>query len=316
MHGVGQYPAGASGPAQVVPKHSCQVHVLSVRMPTTVSKFTARRYQASVAALALLACASARADEKPLWEAGLGMGVVSFPDYRGSDQERVLPVPVPYLIYRGDFFKADRNGVRGEFVKREWVELSLSLNATVPVESNNVHARVGMPNLRPTLELGPDLEFHLWRSKDSHVKLDAELPLRLPVTVQSPPQYLDWDIAPRLDLNLENLSALPGWNFGIGAGPVFAARKYNEYFYTVAPQYATATRPVYNAGGGYSGTQFVTALTKRFPHYWVGAFIRYDSLQGAVFEDSPLVKQKYGFAGGLGIAWIFRESSHLVESED
>ncbi len=263
-------------------------------------------------ALVFFVCVAAQADEKPLWEAGLGVGVVAFPDYRGSDQERVYPLPVPYFIYRGDFFKADRNGVRGEFVKRDWVELSFSANATVPVDSHD-HARAGMPNLRSTLELGPDLEFHLWRSMDSRVKFDAELPLRLPITVQSPPQYLGWDFAPRLDLNLESLS---GWNFGLGAGPVFAARKYNEYFYSVAPQYATASRPLYDASGGYSGAQVVTALTKRFPKYWVGAFIRYDALQGAVFEDSPLVKQRYGFSGGLGIAWIIGESRHLVESED
>lgn len=267
-------------------------------------------------ALAFLMCVCARADQKPLWEAGIGVGVVAFPDYRGSDQERVYPLPVPYFIYRGNFFKADRNGVREEFFKRDWVELNFSLNATVPVESTHDHARAGMPNLRSTVELGPDLEFHLWRSRDSHLKLDLEVPLRLPITVQAPPQYLGWDFAPRLDLNIENLVGLPGWNFGIGAGPYFTARRYNEYFYSVAPQYATATRLAYDAGGGYSGTQFVTALTKRFPKYWVGAFIRFDSLQGAAFESSPLVKQKYEFSGGIGIAWIIRESSHLVESED
>lgn len=278
--------------------------------------FITWRHQASIMTFALLACTCARADQKPLWEAGLGVGVVAFPDYRGSDQEQVYPVPVPYFIYRGDFFKADRNGVRGEFFKREWVELNLSLNATVPVDSNHDHARAGMPNLRTTIELGPSLDFHLWRSKDSHLKLDAEVPLRMPVTIQSPPQYLGWDFAPRLDLNLQDFAGFGGWNFGIGAGPLLLARKYNEYFYSVAPQYATATRPVYDAKGGYSGAQFVSALTKRFPNYWVGAFIRYDSLQGASFEDSPLVKQRYGFSGGIGIAWIIRESSHLVESED
>ena len=64
----------------------------------------------------------ARADEKPLWEAGLGIGALSFPDYRGSDQTRLYPVPVPYFVYRGDFLKADRNGLRGEFLNREYVE--------------------------------------------------------------------------------------------------------------------------------------------------------------------------------------------------
>jgi outer membrane protein len=267
-----------------------------------------------IMSLALVAGAPASADQKPLWEAGFGVGVVTFPDYRGSDQERVYPVPVPYFIYRGEFFKADRNGVREEFLKRDWIELSLSGNATIPTDKND-HARSGMPDLRTTLELGPDLEFHVWRSRESNVKLDIEVPVRFPITVQSPPQSLGWDVAPRLDLNFQNF-VRPGWNFGLGAGPVFAGRKYNEYFYSVAPQYATAVRPIYAASGGYSGAQFVSALTKRFPSYWLGAFIRYDELAGAVFEDSPLVKQRYGFSGGVGIAWMIGESSRLVESDD
>jgi outer membrane protein len=267
-----------------------------------------------VLSLACVAAPSAHGDQKPLWEAGMGVGVVAFPDYRGSDEERVYPVPVPYFIYRGEFFKADRNGVREEFLKRDWIELSLSGNATIPTDKND-HARSGMPDLRTTLELGPDLEFHVWRSADSKVKFDIEVPVRFPITVQSPPQSLGWDVAPRLDLNFQNF-VTPGWNFGVGAGPVFAGRKYNDYFYSVAPQYATPSRPTYAATGGYSGAQFVTALTKRFPKFWVGAFIRYDALQGAIFEDSPLVKQRYGFSGGMGIAWMIGESARLVEADD
>jgi outer membrane scaffolding protein for murein synthesis (MipA/OmpV family) len=41
--------------------------------------------------------------QKPLWEAGLGIGAVTFPDYRGSDESQVYPVPVPYFVYRGKF---------------------------------------------------------------------------------------------------------------------------------------------------------------------------------------------------------------------
>src|ERR1700733_10908151 len=194
-------PAMSSSPRASLPRGLDIAEDAAVR----ISK-RSRAIPALVMSLAIGAGPSARADPKPLWEAGLGVGVVAFPDYRGSDQEQVYPLPVPYFIYRGDFFKADRNGVRGEFVKRDWVELSFSANATVPVDSNHDHARFGMPDLRSTLELGPDLEFHLWHSLDSHVKLDAELPLRLPITVEGPPQYLGWDFAPRLDLNLESFS--------------------------------------------------------------------------------------------------------------
>jgi len=266
--------------------------------------------------LAVLYVGSTYADEKPLWEAGLGIGTVAFPDYRGSDQTRVYPVPVPYLIYRGDFLKADRNGLRGEFFNRDWVELNISVNATVPVDSSEDHARRGMPNLRPTVEIGPSLDFHLWHSSDQHLKFGAVLPLRVPITVDSSPQFIGWNFSPRLNLDVQDIAGRAGWNFGIGAGPLFAARKYDEYFYSVAPQYATPDRPAYSARGGYAGTEFISALTKRFPKYWVGAYIRYDTLQGAAFENSPLVKQRYYVSGGIGIAWMIGVSKRTVQADD
>jgi MipA family protein len=107
-----------------------------------------------------------------------------------------------------------------------------------------------------------------------------------------------------------------GWNAGFLAGPLFADRRYHSYFYTVAPQYATASRPAYQATGGYAGAQALTALSKRFPHYWVGAYVRYDTLSGAAFADSPLVQRNSYWSAGIGIAWIIHTSSQMVEVPD
>jgi outer membrane protein len=273
----------------------------------------------AAAGLALLwfTCfACALAEQQPLWEAGLGLGALSFPDYRGSDQTRVYPVPVPYFVYRGDFFKSDRNGVRGEFLQRKYVELNISVNATIPVTSNDDRARRGMPNLRSTFEIGPSLDLHVWRAPDEHIKLDIVLPLRAPITVESSPQFIGWNFSPRLNLDVQNVGGFAGWNFGIGAGPMYAARKYHQYFYSVAEQFATPERPAYEPRGGYSGGELISALSKRFPKYWVGAYVRYDSLQGAAFEDSPLVKQKYYLAGGIGFAWMLGQSTRMVDAKE
>ena len=70
------------------------------------------------AALALSAT-TAHAEEKPLWEFGLGAGALAFPDYRGSDEARIYPVPVPYFVYRGPILKADRDGLRGKLFNRD-----------------------------------------------------------------------------------------------------------------------------------------------------------------------------------------------------
>jgi len=107
-----------------------------------------------------------------------------------------------------------------------------------------------------------------------------------------------------------------GWNLGLVAGPLFGDRKQHQYFYSVAQQYATPERPAFVAPSGYAGVQFLVALSKRFPSYWVGGFLRYDSLSGAVFGDSPLVKRSNYLAGGIAIAWIIGESSRRVEVTD
>ena len=55
---------------------------------------------------------------QPLWELGLGAAWVRMPHYRGSDQNHQWLLPVPYAVYRGQIFRATRDGARA--VLREW----------------------------------------------------------------------------------------------------------------------------------------------------------------------------------------------------
>jgi len=267
-----------------------------------------------LAALAALAAGSTRAEEKPLWEVGLGAGFLVFNDYRGAATTHVYPVPVPYLIYRGKFLKSDRDGLRGLFLNQDRVELSLSVNATAPVRNDS--ARHGMPDLRSTVEIGPQLNVHLWRSADRRMKLDLRLPVRAALTLQAAPHYVGVFIEPHLALDLAQFQGDDGWKLGLLAGPLFADRRYDDYFYTVAPQFAAADRPTYTAHGGYAGSEALASLTRRYPSFWVGAYLRHDWLEGASFENSPLVKRDSYWSAGVGFAWLIRQSERLVESDD
>jgi len=256
------------------------------------------------------------AAEKPLWELGVGMSGLSFPDYRGSDESSLYAVPFPYLVYRGTFLKADRNGIRGTFFDSDRIELNLSVGASLPVNSDDNPARQGMPDLQPTLEIGPSLDLNLWRTPDQRYKLDLRLPVRTAVTVKEGVDDIGWVFSPRLNLDITDVEGLAGWNLGLLAGPMVGSQRNHEYFYSVAPQYATAERPAFDAKGGYAGSQFLMSVSKRYPKYWLGAFVRWDSLKGAAFDDSPLVKSENYFAAGVGIAWVLGESSTLVEEMD
>jgi len=276
----------------------------------------ARRRGMLAAALLAAACFSARteAKEEPLPEYGLGIGAIAFEDYRGSNTTHAYPLPIPYLVYNGKFLKADREGVRGTLFNQEWVELNLSGNLTTPVR--NDRERSGMPDLRSTLELGPSLDFHLARSDDAHIKFDLRMPLRTAVTVEASPKFIGWTFTPRFALDVADPFGQAGWNAGVLVGPLFADRRYHDYFYTVAPQYATASRPAYQATGGYAGTQAITSLSKRFPRYWLGAYVRYDTLSGAAFTDSPLVQRNSYWSAGFGISWMIHRSAQMVEVPD
>jgi outer membrane scaffolding protein for murein synthesis (MipA/OmpV family) len=289
---------------------AARIRRLILRSPK--ARHRSRTLAAACCGFAWISAAAAK--EEPLLEFGLGLGAVAFEDYRGSDTTHAYPLPVPYFIYNGKFLKADREGVRGTLFDQDWVELNLSGNFTSPVRNDS--ARNGMPGLKSTLEIGPSLDFHLFTSADSHLKFDLRLPLRAATTVESPPHFIGGTFTPRLALDVADPWGLGGWNLGVLAGPLFADHRYNQYFYTVAPAYATASRPAYQATGGYAGTQTITALSKRFPRYWVGAYLRYDTLAGAAFAASPLVRRDSYWSAGFGFAWILHTSKQMVEVPD
>ena len=253
---------------------------------------------------------------QPIWEAGLGATVLALPDYRGSDKTRGYLLPLPYFVYRGPYVSLDRGGLKAELLDEGRLEMDFSVNLSVPVRSDGNSARAGMPNLRPALEIGPQLIADLWNSSDGRAKLQLQLPVRYAFALSTDTRDAGFIFHPRLGLDMRDFAGYGGLNAGLVFGALFATSRQHEYFYTVDPQYATPTRPAYQAGGGYSGLQLTMSLSKRFPNYWFGAFVRADWLKGAVFADSPLVRRDTTVAAGIAISWIFAESAGRVARRD
>ncbi len=271
-----------------------------------------------VATLALAACLplAAAAEDVPLWEIGAGVAAFSFPAYRGSDQSSNFVMPVPHFTYHGDFLKADRHGLRGTFFDNDRLELTLSAALSPPASSDDIEARKGMQNLDATFEIGPQIDVTLWRSENRARFVKLLLPLRAAVTLDSRPRDIGLVFHPKLNMDVTDLPGMAGWNLGLLAGPLFGDRRQHDYFYGVRASEATASRPAHEARSGYAGMQYLASLSKRFPGYWVGGFVRYDNLSGAVFENSPLVRDKNYFAAGMAVTWILGESATRVHIDD
>jgi outer membrane protein len=269
--------------------------------------------------LALLLAAgvsAAAAEDLPLWEAGVGVGVTRLPDYRGSDEHRTYVLPIPYFVYRGDNLRVDRRGLRGELFESERMSLHISANLGPPSRSERNETRSGMADLDPTVEIGPSLNARLYQNASRDRLFSLRLPVRAVIATDlSHTEYIGWVFLPHLAFDFLQKEMQAGWNFGVTAGPIFASNRYHDYYYKVIPEVARAGRSVYDPDGGYSGASIGMTLSKRFPGYWVGAFLRYDGLRNAEFEDSPLVRTKHATMFGIAVSKVISRSKESVKRD-
>jgi MipA family protein len=238
------------------------------------------------------------------------------PDYRGFDESRYYVLPYPYVVYRGDILKVDREQISGRIFKTDNLLLDISIFGSVPVRSSENTARSGMPDLDPTFEIGPSLNIKLLENKPDHYKVNLVLPVRAVFSTDfTSVRREGWVFSPRLNFEKEDVIPGTGLNLGISAGPMFADSDYHSYYYSVEPEYATSSRPSYSAGSGYSCSTLSVGFNKQHQQLIFNAFVSMDFLRGVVYEDSPLVKTKYSFIYGFTVSWIFLKSEKLVAAE-
>jgi MipA family protein len=229
---------------------SCDADKPGIVRPTTKILYLTQRLAMGLAGLLILPV-TAHAEQLPLWEIGAGLAALSLPDYRGSDVTQTFVLPVPYIRYRGEYLRADRDGFRGILFDSERLEFNISLNGSLPADSDDNPAREGMADLEPTLEIGPSVDFQLWRSTEKRMKLALRVPLRAAITLESSPQHIGWQLWPNLKLDVNDTLGHSGWDFDIQAGPNFSDQSFNAYFYSVGPADVTPVRPAYEASAGY-----------------------------------------------------------------
>lgn len=247
--------------------------------------------------------AQANSAAKPRWELGAGLGFLNFPDYPGSNQQRSRILPIPYVRYRGRRLNVDHDGIYSDLFSSDRVTLRFSLAAGLPAKSKQNGARADMPDLDPTLEIGPSIQVTLAKSGDHQVAL--RFPVRAVVATDlRRAESLGWVFAPDIMWTWNRNK----WNTRINIGPVYASEDYHDYYYEVDPVFATSDRPVYNARGGLNGFRSALTATRRIGSWWLGMFVSYHDLSHARIHDSPLVKQDSSLMIGMGLAWVFAKS--------
>lgn len=247
--------------------------------------------------------------EQPKWEVGVFLGMVSLPQYMGSNERYQLALPLPYFTYRSKRLKITGQGVRTYLFSNHNITLDASFGAGLPVKNGN-QARTGMPNLPFTLQAGPRLNWQI------HHDAQEDVRLRLPVrwTMDTSLHHVGWLFEPEL---LRTKYITPDWSYRLSGGALFATQRYNERFYGVPTAYATANRPAYQAQGGLHSV-FLRAAS--YYHYDDNLFImfasRYRNMQVGTVAHSPLVKKAHDFSLFLGVSYRFWQSDERIEDDE
>ena len=275
---------------------------LSDMMP--VDSAVNQRAIALITTVLLLFSTTLPANDDISWSYGIGVGALSLDDYRGSARRNDYLLPFPYLRLKSKRLAIDENGLHGRLAVIPNARLEMSMAAGIPVAADKNQLRQDMPGLAPSFEIGPALEMTISTSTDGNRELVINLPFRAAFTVSGfTIRHQGWILSPFIEYRLHFGRPEP-WRLGIAAGPIYADRRYHDYYYGVEPEYSTLTRPTYSATAGYSGYRVTVTLAKRQGQYWYGMFARYDNLAGATFTDSPLVETDDYLAAGMAVACI------------
>ena len=266
----------------------------------------------AVGAGLLLTALTAQAQETalPLWEVGLAGGLATTPSYPASAERSSRALALPYLVYRGEVLRADREGVGARLLYTRDLEFDIGLAASLPSRSIDSTARMDMPDLGTLIEVGPRLKWTLARpAPGSHLQI--ELPLRAVLEFNSGVKRQGWVFEP--ELKYETHDAADDLRMNASASLVLGDRSLNNYFYAVAPEYSTALRTAYEAQAGLIATRLSLSGSKKLnSDLRLFGFVRFESYAGAANQGSPLYRQSSGTSAGLAFAWTLGRSGRLA----
>jgi len=246
-------------------------------------------------------------EQLPLIEFGATVGTVSFPVYPGADEHKTLVGLLPAVIIRDRVLRSDEDdGVRAVVDDDPHHGFDIGFGGSWTVDSDDVAIRSGMPDLDYTFEIGPRFHHRLAR-------LDkASLTLFVPVRAAFSTDFgsirdRGFVAAPALRLRNEPRER-EGLRWTLQLTSEFATERWHDYFYSVAPEYATEGRPAYRAKGGYVRSVAGAGAGWRLGDYEVTLGGSFSLLDGAANTDSPLMVRKTNWAAGVGFTWWFYAS--------
>lgn len=248
-----------------------------------------------------------RTSEEPLWEIALGGYGRYGPAYPASEDSQADVIPLPFPIYRGKFLRVgdeQDKPVRTRIFKRDRIKLDLDFGLNLPVDSDDVDAREGLPDLDLLVEAGPELQLQF----EENLPGDFFLALQTRGAWSFDGLSSSWR---GMIFTTEFKYEIPlgKSSYSLRVQPEYATRDYMDFFYGVDAKFATPDRPEFEAESGYLGTKLIFSygheISRKFE---IRTGLRLGYYKGAKNEDSPLFTTNSTEEVYAAFLWKFWES--------
>jgi outer membrane scaffolding protein for murein synthesis (MipA/OmpV family) len=256
--------------------------------------------------------------QDPLWEVRVGGTGLYGPVYPGASENKINGVGAPLLIYRGDRIRFGEYGVaRAIAAETKKLELDVSLDAVYA--ARDAKARAGMPDLDYLFQVGPQAVWHIadtgWTA-NGRSELTAFLPVRgVAASDFKSIEHVGWLAEPAIAYHRVYAGDLrTTWTAKVFVS--LADEGLMDYWYGVAPAFATPTRPAYEAKGGYLSTavnlSWSRELTRDFQIY-----LTYQGrlLSGSANSRSPLLQEDFTNAVSFSFVWKILKSKRPTRND-
>ena len=241
----------------------------------------------------------------PVWEIGAVGLAAAQSAYPGSSETVSLALAVPYVIYRGEYFRLDRDSAGFRAIHRPDFELDIGFSGSLGSRASDTVARQGMDDLGTLIEFGPRMRWNL-SAPSAPGQWRFELPLRGVFDLSNSAAYRGMVLEPELKYSYRGKE---GWNWGAGISAIAADQSMQSLLYSVTAAQATASRAAYQAQAGLMALRLSGSLSYPLSSdARLLVFGRVDSVQGAANQASPLVRQNTGTSVGAVLAYTWKQS--------
>ncbi len=248
-------------------------------------------------------------DQNPLFELGIFLAHFSTPDYPASEQTRIRTIPAPLAYYHGEILRSDdQDGTRFRFINVEKFDLDFSFGGSFPTDSGNNQARLGMPELDWTFEIGPRLLYYIYRNKSL-----AQVRVGLPLRASFATNFASWNglgyiFAPTFQIDLYNSFMIDNLNLYFIVTPTYLNQGLAAYFYQVDNRYQTSARPAYDAKAGFLGTELSLAIKYSWAHKSIVVGTQYADFSQSANSQAYLHRRNITWSFLVAFGWILFET--------